>query len=427
MIPPYFRAFLAAALSIGLVATAASHSVAQSAPRTSKEVPVGHPAHPGERAAGEDPVPRGDKTAGCGFRSEDRRSCWRPTKAGRGAAPRCADADLASDPWLESSRATARPLRDHPRWHLERVRSAGNRRYGWQDPRPAGYWPLGGPVGEPWAESLSTLAANLRWACENLKRLPPELRGRMGSPATHDMELHPREVYDLVFLGGAREMHEGIKRARGAAEPGKRPAPLGATSLEAEITWHPAEPRVGEEVIFLAADQGPGATYHWWVEGRRRSGPHVPWTFREAGDAAVRLQVRHAGRRATRLRHLEVAPSGPDPSLRSRREPAAPRGAATPSPQPGACPAGIDCTYRWREDLGRHEVRHFRPSRRSTGNLELEILAVPEAAAPGGGGGAPPPEAAAPSGGGLRARRSVPSFPRRRPPGRSSPPLPRCP
>jgi len=271
-----------------------------------------------------------------------------------------------------SSRATAQPLRAYPRWDLEGVAAAGNRRYGWKNPRPAGYWPLGGPVDEPWAESLATLEANLRWACQNFRHLPQEIQGKMGEPATHDMRLHPREIYDLVFLGGAREIHEAIKKLRLGDSVAAGSSIL---SLQAEIAWRPENPRVGEEVTFSAGNQGPGSTYSWIVDGIRRSGLRFRWTFEEVLNSIVRLEVRRNGRRTTSRRRLTVAPVGPAPTggraTPSRSDPDA------SSPPPSACPAGLNCSFRWRADLGRHEIRRYRPSRRSTGNLDLQILAVP--------------------------------------------------
>ncbi|MCB1037630.1 MAG: hypothetical protein KDD47_27610 [Acidobacteria bacterium] len=136
--------------------------------------------------------------------------------------------------------------------------------------------------------------------------------------------------------------------------------------LEAEITWIPAHPRVGEEIVFLAADQGPGVTYRWLLEGNRRSGRDLRWTFEETQEIKVRLEIRRGAERDTQIRSLTIAPAGPDPA------------GGAPSP----CPAGMSCTYLWNEDLGRHEVRRFRPSLRSTGNLDLQLLAMPATAKP---------------------------------------------
>jgi len=108
---------------------------------------------------------------------------------------------------------------------------AGNLRYGWGDPRPPGYWPLGGPADEPWAESLPTLAANLQWACEHYSELPGSLKALMGDPGVVDMEYHEGELYDLVFLGGARTLNELIKTARGGGSSGQTGCVEDSTTL----------------------------------------------------------------------------------------------------------------------------------------------------------------------------------------------------
>lgn len=354
----------------------APRTAAQNAPTTPSPVLNGQAFPSTAKRVGQTGGARlGSLKPGCGFEAKDQQSCWRAAKAGQKARGRCAQADLSVDPWQESSRATARPLRMAPRWELPRVATAGNRRYGWQDPRPPGYWPLGGPVDEPWAESLPTLEANLRWACENVRNLPSELRSRMGDPSTHDMELHPREIYDLVFLGGARDLLQLIKAAR--VDPEGTPPTFRNLDLtpRAEISWRPAHPRVGEEVIFFAKDQGPGTSYNWLVNGRRHSGPHVRQTFKEVGEVKIRLQLRRSARGASQVRSLTIAPAGPDPSRRP--------GGIAPETSVGSrtrlppCPPGMSCTYQWREDLGRHEIRRFRPSLRSTGSLDLEVQAAP--------------------------------------------------
>jgi hypothetical protein len=157
---------------------------------------------------------------GCGFRVEDNTSCWRETKSGPTSVPSCAVADRSSDPWALSSQLTGASYDAYPRWDLPEVIAAGNLRYGWGDPRPAGYWPLGGPVNEPWAESLPTLIDNLRWACDHHSELPADLQFLMGSPDEYDMIFHEAELFDLLFLGGARRLGDRIKEVRGLGLPG---------------------------------------------------------------------------------------------------------------------------------------------------------------------------------------------------------------
>ena len=175
----------------------------------------------------------------------------------------------------------------------------------------------------------------------------------------------------------------GSAGAQGAARvskevPADHPAEAAAATtsrlhkLEAAFTWIPAQPRVGEEVVFVASDQGRGVSYNWFVAGIRGSGNRLRWTPRKAQELRVRLQVQRGGERDTEIQSLTVAPTGPDPSGPalggSKVRPASP------------CPRGLSCTYTWREDLGRHEVRRFRPSQRSTGNLDLEVISMPRQA-----------------------------------------------
>lgn len=164
--------------------------------------------------------------AGCGFRLRDGTSCWREEVSGPDSRPRCANADLSSDPWTLSFQLTGRDERSFPSWQVPEVAEAGNRRYGWGASRPPGYWPLGGPVNEPWAESLSSFEDSLRWACDNYADLPVSLQERMGSPEEFDLVYHQRELYDLIFLGGGYDLNDRIKAVRLGAGGGDPEDPL---------------------------------------------------------------------------------------------------------------------------------------------------------------------------------------------------------
>ncbi|MCH9649785.1 MAG: hypothetical protein K0U98_16220 [Deltaproteobacteria bacterium] len=205
--------------------------------------------------------------AGCGFLLRDGRSCWREEVSGPESRPRCANADLSADPWVVSFQLTGRDERSFPSWQVPEVAEAGNRRYGWGSSRPPGYWPLGGPVNEPWAESLSSFEDNLRWACSNYVDLPESLQDRMGGPEEFDLVFHQRELYDLIFLGGGHDLNERIKAFRFGiggggeedplCEPNSRTLCLAGGRFRVQGTWaRPSGEVGGGRASALSGDTG---------------------------------------------------------------------------------------------------------------------------------------------------------------------------
>lgn len=302
---------------------------------------------------------------GCGFPPSDFTSCWREAKSGPLSGPRCRSRTaqhLAHDPWVVSSDLAGTPLRAHLRLEFQAVRVALGVRYGWGLQSWPGGWPLGGPVDEPWAESLSTLVYRLQWACDHREELPPSLQRRMGSPLTHDMELTPREVYDLVFFGGARALAEMIAPLM-APPPPSPPAPPANPHETVVFVFDPPRPLVAQPFTVEVRAAVPIDQARLRLpDGTFVAGTTATFTAGERGELTFRAAVR-IGTTRNHEASVEVLAEPPSPP--------------PPSPAPTVacegCPLERVCLSLWDRILRRHDCLVLRPEASSTGRLGLEL------------------------------------------------------
>jgi len=233
-----------------------------------------------------DPLPGpGGLKPGCGFQPQRSQSCYRAAKAGPQSTLVCRAGNRSSDPWLVSSQITGRPYTSYPDFTKARVARAARQRYGLSDPRPPGFWPLGGFDG-PWAEGFWTGKAALQFFWDHPDLRPPSLR--LGSSSEWDGVCSQREQYDLSAFGG-RWIIEQWQRAR---DGGATPAP----PVQAEFQVRPASPVVGQSVVFDGrSSTGNLGIFRWDLgDGTLRTGRSLRHTYSAAGEYSVLLQVEAA-------------------------------------------------------------------------------------------------------------------------------------
>ncbi len=277
-------------------------------------------------APGQDLAPGEDLVPGCGFTPNSSRSCWKVRSESSG--PTCGTGNLSRDPWATSSSLFGEDYRASPHFEDIRVRRELNARYGWREPRPAGYLPLGGPWREPWAEGLPTAIAGLKWACSHRDQMPLAIRSRMADANTHDMNLTDREVLDLIFMGGARSIFRTVRAIRDGATgppPNRRVVKI-VSAVEDGRLYLDA----------MGAEGSLSCEFKLSPSPRTVRGCHVS-VPREDGEYVVLLRVRWPDAHFS-LANIRVTVRGdadplPDPDPK-------------PNPRPGGgleCPAGYFC------------------------------------------------------------------------------------
>ena len=233
-----------------------------------------------------DPLPGpGGLKPGCGYQAQRSQSCFRAAKAGPLSTLVCRPGDRSADPWLISSQLTGRPYTSYPDFTKAKVLRAARQRYALSEPRPPGFWPLGGFDG-PWAEGFWTGKAALQFFWDHPDRRPPSLR--LGSASEWDGVCTQREQYDLSAFGGRWIILEWQRVRDGGAAP--------APALQARFLVRPAAPRVGQSVVFDGrSSSGAVGVFRWdFGDGNVRTGRSVRHSFAAAGRYSVVLLVEAA-------------------------------------------------------------------------------------------------------------------------------------